>query len=326
MAMKWDDLFSKGSVVDLSTSLWRARVQLKADDLGIEDSDEVRKALSLGCHRLAPAKAFEGLLAPARQAKKLIDYYSVNFGLIRGARFVPNKNVGALLKDLKEQRTLFRAAVDQFVQSYEATKDEMLPVIEKALRDAARTPEAAAKAFRRIRAEYPPASDIWGRFDLSWSIYTITAPSNKEAAEAMSDESGNVKGIVRSMVEQIRTEMSEKIGDLLSLAGKGGKLSERSIRSATELLDRLDNLNVFGDAALEMQIRTVRSWISGLEGGKATDGFITGITEVRKSLEEGLEDAVKSAEESLTGLGRRKLSNGSTKKPVEAAPLFPVEV
>lgn len=311
--MRWDDLFNNGSVVDLSASMWRAKVKLKASDLGIDDSPEVKQALSLGCHRLLPSKAFEEIVAAARECRNLVDQYSMNFGLIRGARFVPNKNVGKLMTALRTEKTRFYEAVDRFLDNYETGKEEMLPVIEKALRDAARSDEAAARAFRRIRQEYPTREEVLTRFQISWSIYQITSPRSREAAEAIEGEGDNVKSMVRSMVEQLRGEMTTKLADLLKLIERGGKLPERSIKSAVDLLDRLEGLNVFGDAALAEQIRTVRSWIEGVEGGKPGEALAAGIADVKRSLEEGLEAAVAEAEASLTGVGKRKLA------PVKAA-------
>ena len=51
--------------MQLSTSSWPARLRTRAADLGIDDSDAVDKALSLGQQRLAPREAFEEIKALA---------------------------------------------------------------------------------------------------------------------------------------------------------------------------------------------------------------------------------------------------------------------
>lgn len=306
----WNDLFMKGSVVDLTTSLWRARIKVKAQDLGIPDSEEVAQALSLGQHRLAPADAFEEIMEPARKAARAIDYYSLPFGLIPGARFVPDGNMPALLTRLREYKSQFNVAVEAFIDSYDEIKGEQLPVIEQALIDAAKTPADAARAFDRVQSEYPDKHEVQAKFNLRWSVYSISTTKSRAAADALAGETDEVKDVIREMVSQLRGEMTAKLSKILELANKGGKVNKRTLESCMELLDRIENLNILGDEVLAAQVAALRNYLTDVDRTKVDAGFITGLNDIQQTLETSIEDAIAAAESNLTGVGRRKMAVG----------------
>lgn len=306
--LTWNDLFLSGSIVDLDVSRWTARTSTRAADLGIVNSDAVEKAMSLGNLRLIPADAFEGIDEITAKAKKSVEYYSQNFMMIRGARYVPAAKLDAVLAELEGHRTDYNAAVDAFVDAYEAKKSEMLPVLRKALNDAARTPEAAAVALDRLTAEYPSAADVRRKFGMRWNVYALQGSKQAGTSTVIADESEAVRGVVRDMVAQLRAEVTGKLSDVLALIQKGGKLQPRSIEAAVQVLDHVDNVNVLGDAELSAQVKALRRALESIEQGKrVSDSTIMGLEQIKKSLETDIETAVAAAEERLTGVGRRKL-------------------
>lgn len=305
--VNWNDLFLTGSIVDIELSMWRARTKIKASDLGIDDSPEVHKVLSLGNHRLFPAKAFEQLNLISGQAKRSLEHHSLNFAMIRGARYVPNSGIDELLGKLRAYKKEFLQEVEVFMQNYEKTKEEMLPVIEKALKDAARTPEIAETAFHRVQAEYPSVEEIRSKFAIRWSVYAIQSPKSSAAKEAALEETDSIKSVVRGMIEQLRGEVTEKLKVLTDLIGKGGKVPKQSIDSARSLINRIDSLNVMGDRVLTDQVRALGRFLDGLESEEDLGTVAIGIGEIQRTLESSIEEAVKEAEERLTGVGKRKL-------------------
>lgn len=307
-SLTWNNLFLNGSIVDLTTGLWRARTKLKAADLGIENSQEVQKALSLGSHKLAPPKAFAEIKEAAARASRAIDYYSMNFGLIRGARYVPDTNLQPLMIELKGAQEEFNQASDAFVANYEVMKDQMLPVIRSALQSAAKDQESADMAYQRVYAEYPPSQLLRTKFALTWNIYSVQAAKSSAAKEVAEEESGKVKDILRDMIEQLRGDLQGKLQGILETATKGGTLPSRSVESAYKMLDRVESLNVLGDSVLADQVRAVRVALSGVDRKDVGDGFVTGLNDIQKTLEDSLEQAVADAERNLTGVGRRKLA------------------
>ena len=83
----WGALFLNGSVLDLDIGLWSAKTKILPSDFGISDSDEVKRALSLGTHRLFPKESFEEILSVVRDAKTATQYHSLPFPFVRGCGF-----------------------------------------------------------------------------------------------------------------------------------------------------------------------------------------------------------------------------------------------
>ena len=307
--LSWNDLFLSGAVVGLSTSVWGARLKLRAKDFGIDESESVERALSLGSTRLAPPEAFTKIHEIVSKAKKAVDFHGLTFGFIFGTRYVPSQNLEKLSTRLKELRAEFELALDAFVADYEQTKDAMFPVIEQALKDAAKTEEAAANALARVRSEYPSAEEVRSKFGLHWSVYAIQGPKQAGTEAALLSEGETVKGVISFMVTQLREDVTTKLADVLALIQKGGILRDASLRTAFEVLDRVEQVNVLGDADLDAQVKQLRAMLRGIETGKRVpDSAIVGLADIKKSLEAGMDEACQAAERNLTQPGRRRLA------------------
>ena len=204
----WNDLFTQGTLIDYSTHIWRARIRLTAEDLGIDMTDDVQKAFSFGCHRLAPASAFEAINSAVNGYVNDIMEHSLNFPLLQGVRYVPDSEVKPLQKKLDMRLREFNIAVEEFLAQYDSMMQEMLPVLEQALKEAAKTPEAAFNALSRVTREYPSSEKVAAKFGLEWSFFTIAIPSSKEAADTAKSSIPQVQKVITSMVEQLRNELS----------------------------------------------------------------------------------------------------------------------
>jgi len=312
--LSWSDLFNNGSIVALNTSLWRARIKLRAVDLGIEVTKEVRDVLSFGTYRLAPAKAFDDILEPARRARGMIDDSSVNFGLIRGARFVPADKLPDLIMNLEGQKTAYYAAVESFLTNYDTMRDMTLPTLWSALCAAAKTTDDATRAYERIQQEYPAREEVAQLFALSWSVYAISAPKNAAVAGAVETEASEVKGIVSEMVKELHGEVSTRLQEVIDLIAKGGRLSEKTLNSTRAVLDRVDSLNIFGDQELSRLTRAVRGIFDGADPNNLKENsgdmsnFVNGLADVQAELTGSVAQAAADAEAALTGLGRRRFA------------------
>jgi len=315
-ALSWNALFNNGSIVSLSASLWRASVRLKAEDVGITNTEEVKAAMSLGRHRLVQPKSFEAINKAMYDAKRAVDFFSVNFGLIKGARYVPEKNLSTLTTRLRELKISFEVAVVEFVRDYEITKSEQLPIILSALRTASGSEDTAQRAFARISSEYPSADEVRDMFDLSWIVYAITSPKDASAANFAEQETNEVKSIIGEMVTQLRNEMTEKLKDVLAVAAKGGKMPERSLDSANAMLDRVESLNILGDSVLSDQVAAMRLVLGSVSGDAVFGaGQIAGLSDIQTALEASIADAIAEAEQTLTGVGRRRFVDVAADEP-----------
>jgi len=315
MSITWGDLFSQGTLIDFTVHMWRARIQLKPQDLGIDATSDVQKALSFGCHRLAPAEAFDEINACVRGWQKEIDDHSLAFPLLDGVRYVPDSEVKELQDNLASWRDKFTVAVSNFIAKYDEMMGSMLPTIEQALSEAAKTPEAAAAALSRVTREYPLSQQVAQKFGLEWNFFTITMPSSKEAAKQAKASTPQIQKVVSSMIEQLRKELTDKVETLLSLAQKAKDgtarskegIGDKSRKSALAVLDKVERLNVLGDPILQEQTKVLRLLLDGTDGESDFGRMMTDLGQVKSTLETDIAAAAKVAEKKLTGLGNRKL-------------------
>lgn len=312
MSLSWNDLFTQGTLINFSTHLWRARMRLTAKDLGIDETEDVQKAFSFGCHRLAPTKAFENINTAVNRWLQDIMEHSFSFPLLKGVRYVPDSQVAELKRKLELHHREFKIHVEEFLAQYEDMMHEMLPTIKHALNDACKTPEAAEHAFSRVVAEYPSANKIASKFGLEWDFFTISLPISKEAAQSAKSAVPQVQGLISGMIEELRGELADKVQTLLDLAIKAKQgtgrykydLGSRSKKSAQEVLDKVDRLNIFGDTVLKEQTDILRSLLDNTD----IHTISTDLKKIQKNLETDISEVAKAAEKKLTGLGNRKIA------------------
>lgn len=307
--LAWSDLFLQGSIVDLRTSRWTARVAITPEDLGIPDTGDVDAALKLGSHRLVKPEAFDAINLAHRKALRAIEYYSLPFGFIRGARYVPDKNLPKLAERLAEVKQEFDAAADAFVDGYDQAKETMIEIIRRAMADAARTPEAADAAVERIRGAYPTADEVRVRFALRWDVYAVEGPKRAGMNATLETEGETVRGVLADMIGGVRQEIGEKLSKVVEMIRKGGKLSQASIDSAVEVLNHVETVNVLGDRALADQVKAIRAILTTTSAGEPIGrAVVEQLTAVTASLEADIKKAIEDVEEQLTGFGARKLA------------------
>jgi len=284
---------------------------LKPEDLGIKQSDDVREAFSFGCTRLAQKKAFDPIYEIERQAKAELHNNSIDFPVIKGARYVPEAKVKGVLENLGDLQIEFNDRVSEFVEAHDEYKSRMLPIIEKALNEAAKTPEDAATAYKRVLACYPGTGEVKYKFDLSWSVFSISA-SNTESAELSERETAEVSQVIRDMIVELRDKLSSRMTKILSLVVDGGKLNKRTIDSTFTLISRLKDLNITDDRVLAVQLSKLERFLKGVNKDVIDNNFLTGLADVKKGLETSIDDAVKEAIDNLTKQKPRRIlvSNG----------------
>jgi hypothetical protein len=243
------------------------------------------------------------------RAKRALDARSLNFAMIKGARYVPSEQTEQLLAIFRDLRTQYKAAKQRFVDGSTKVWADWEPVLRKALLDALKDESLVTAAMDRIRAEYPTAQQLEDKFYFRWNVYAVQSAKSAKAGEVAEEEAESIKGVVKGMVEQLRGELVEKVGSLLTSAQKGGKLRSTSISSALTCLDRADSLNVLGDGELTRMTRAIRSALMNIDPEKDVGSdALTELDSLKTELETGAAEAVAQAEQALMGLGVRKLA------------------
>jgi hypothetical protein len=306
MAFTIEALNSAGSQFADTYGRWRARIKIRPEDLGIEDSSELRAALNLGSHHLAPPDAFDTIDAIVNKARKLVDRNSLPFaGIIEGLRYVPAGKIPKLNEDLKLLQAEFYAEADRLAVDYPNMRAAHYPTIEIALREAAKTPEAAAMALARLQQEYP--ANIRGRFNFSYRFLAIAAPQTAEAAAIAGDGAAEAREAVEGMITSLRSEISGKVEELVKACQGDKPLHQKSINAAFEVLANVESLNAtLGDSNLARQITALRGTLS-IAKALGNSEVSKELSNVKTQLEQGMAEAVAEAEAKLTSVGCRKI-------------------
>jgi len=305
--LSWDDLFLQGSIINLTSSRWTARLTMTPADLGIEPSAEVTKALALGAHRLAPLEAFKDITAAHSKAVKIVQQNTLCFPLVHGARYAPTSKVEAILRLLREARAEHDAAVDAFVDSYQTIKDQMLDVLSVALREAAKTDAAADAAMERIRRAYPTSTEVKAAFSLSWSVYAVTGARSAGTTEAIESETSSVRSTIAAMVREMREETTAKIAAVQKCIANGGALTQRTIDSAIAALDRVDAINVLGDDKLTVQTAALRALLRTVQAGEdVKPEEVKALDAIKAAIQADTAAAIEAAEAKIGGVQKRR--------------------
>jgi hypothetical protein len=322
--MNFNDIFGQMAAMAVHCNKWGGSLTLTPELLNVPPTPEVRAALRFGTIRLAPKEAYEKLEALEREARAALERVSVKFAKIPGARLVRLDTLDALQGKLREIRASFDKEVDVFAADLPRLRDFQMPVIEEALTramhidtaqpnhpDTVRQLEILNRAMVVIRAAYPDASEVTKRFRLRWSSpFSIDRSKGAVSKDDVAAEIDDVKEVVRGIVEELRSDFTERVKAIKELVAKGGKLTKKTTNSAREALTRLKNLNIVGDKVLDDQITAVELWLNRIDtdaDGAVQGGLILGLDTVAAAVQGDVESAVANAEQALTSVGRRRL-------------------
>jgi len=302
----WFDLFSTGSLCDLDISLWHGLVRLKPKDLGIESTQEVRTALTFGHERLLPKRVLQPIFKAAAEARKAVEFNSINFPLVPGSRFVPKNRRRALDRTLDDCRKEFQRELDVLVKSYDQERQNMQPVLERALTDAAKDTGAVQAAMDRVNLSYPGADALRNNFSIGWKFFAIASAMDGSPTE----DAAAVKEVIGDLVKKLRAEVTDKADDILGLVARGGKLTQKTYNSALKVCERLESVNILGDRQLDAAVKAIREAVrqaSSADTDKAGEILVNGLGPLKEQLEKSREEAAAEAADRICGLGKRRL-------------------
>jgi len=303
--LSWADLFLSGSLIDLDISFWDGLVRLRPEDLGIARTDDVKTALTFGHERLVSKGHLKALRDLAYEARKLVTENSVTFKLVPGARYLPKAKRADIDQRLERIRERFGVAVEKFCHEFPTYQEAMRGILRRAITDAAKHEDVVEVTLQRLEGKYPSVDKLRKTFAISWKIFSIAAPQD---GETTGDEGSSVTEAVRDMIKELRGEVAAKTKDLLALVAKGGKLTERTWRSARAVCDRLESMNVFSDETLSAAITRLRTVVAqAAQRDDAGEVLSEGLNTIESDLNQNLEEAAQAAADRLTGRMTRRM-------------------
>jgi len=334
MTATWDDIFGSMAAIGIHHTSYTGRMSLTAELLGVKVTDAVQAVIRFGSIRLLPEEAYKNLSACVSAARDTLHRNSVKFAMIPGSRLVRLDKLDELISQLKMCKIAYDAAKEEFRANFYANRDKQLPILRAAFSTAlevedAETPEEAAARLKLldhvmtiITANYPSADEAADRFSLRWSSpFSIDRSKKSVSEDDVQAELADVKDVLKGIIEELRSDLSERVKDLRDLIMRGGKITKKTTNSARDAIGRLRDLNIVNDTVLLAQIEAVELWLNRLDSNAAdavTNGIVVGLDEVMKAVESDADVAAAAASAALSGAGKRKLTL-PTKPTQEAA-------
>ncbi len=256
-------LFNDGVLLDVHVRAWSFQASLKADDLNIDKKD-VPEIFSLGRKALFRRE----VISKFASIRTLVDYYTQKFSFafpVGGVRYVPYKSLPVVLENLKELKQEFTAAVDEFVNTYDAERQAMFAKYEKYV-------PALINA-------YPEATTIGSKFSFDWVVFEIGnakpitdkkllkdmkehAVLESEIAEYQNRLRDKIDVFLGDAVQSLREETAKICKKIVDKIDKQEVVSEKSVNALKDLVDRFNLMNFIGDTNFETTLNDLRSKIT----------------------------------------------------------------
>jgi hypothetical protein len=317
-------LAALGSVIRLSLREMDPLTKMHPEDMGMSEltAKAVSGVVNIGSIRLIgidPStkndKCPEGksylapLQAAGRKGRDALNESGLQFLGFEGARFVPYELQTKLYETFESAKVEHAVALQSLIDKYDRVKNEALESAAEALLTISGDNEASQVAYRRILAKYPTKEQVRAKFDIKWEAFHAVGvgQGGNELTEA--EEMSKLFEQAQSMMSGLRKEVIDSLETVVAKATEGGKLRPASIAAAMRAFNRADALNVLGDPQIRAVIKKGRSLMDGLDRSEnLTPEFKVGVAEVVQMMETDVKDAVKAVQDSLAGLGRRRIS------------------
>jgi hypothetical protein len=335
MATERKGLAKLGSVIRLSVREMDPLSRLQPEDLGIDaaTAKEVAARLHMGAVRLIgvdpsttrtikgdEAKGTQDVVIPGkswlapiqaatRKARDKLNSNGLQFLGFEGARFVPYELQAELYELFKEAKKEHDIALEAMIENYDKIKTDALLGAAEALTKVSGDNEASQVAYRRILAKYPTKDQMRAKFGVRWEAFHAVGVNQGGEELTEREELERVFEQAEGMMAGLRKDLIDGLKTIMDKATEGGKLRPASVSAAQRAFDRADALNVLGDKAVIAAIRRGRALLANLDRNeKLTPEFKSEVESVISLMEGDVADAVKAVQDTLTGLGRRKIA------------------
>ena len=302
--LKLSDLFNKGSLIFLKVSMWSGTTKISASDLGINETENIRNALTLGSEKLIPKELLQTLTNIRTTAHQYIDQHSVKFDFY--GKFVPTTQKESLTILLDALKSQFYPAVDLLIANYENIMTKQLDVLNVALMEATKhlpnQQVVVENAINRIRGKYPNSKVLKDKFAFSYKFRGITMPTDGKqlsSIEKAEKESEFVDETCTNIVKEYAVKVEEKLQYYRNILLSGGKLTKAAINSVDTLRDELEKLKFFGcmhlvkslDSLLEL-LKFHMNFTDKENNNENLDKTVNGILELENNLQENINNSI----------------------------------
>ena len=277
-----DALLRKGVLVRVHIGRWRARRNLRAEDLGLdpETAKPLLEQIDLGTRLLLPRATLEKLNRLESQGRSNLHRYSLDTRL---GSFVPADALSRFLEAHQALRAQYFALRDEIIARLPGLQDQARQACARAaetLYDAVRTAagvtrgEFLAQYVDRALAAWPTTSQVHASYVFDYDLLYVPLASELAAEQArlaaIAEDERLREDLARHVAERRRQEIDGFLNDLaadlrttvyetvtVALRGlqDGGYPAPKTTAALRRLVDRVRLLNVYEDQDIETQIR-----------------------------------------------------------------------
>lgn len=281
---KVGNIFEKGVLVNLTTSVWGGKRKIPSSYLNKQDADPD----FISAHKLLVDK---GSIEPIEKARGAARSWLQNRSLpfpIKGVLFVPKDTIDRIDEKLQGFQDKFYETVNEFLEKYDAVK---------------------LQAKEKLGDLYNPCdypSDVNSRFDFSWNFFIMDSPDNLSAispalyARENSKFQLAMKNFEETAMATLRDSFAKIIGNMaekMTGEGKSGKCKvfrDSLVGNIREFIDEFEYLNVVAeDKKLERLVSIAKAAIDGISAQDLRDnkilrdGLSVSMGEILEELEKG---------------------------------------
>ena len=292
-------LFQSGTVWAMSTSTWSGTDALLASDLGKND-DEIPDIFRLGRKFLLPKEWRVKMQGSRSKINGLFSRIGRPF-FLRGAYFVPNKNLVMAQEGWKKIEEYQESIVDDLIENLPQIKTERIekyPVLAEAV--------------------WPNEQHVRNRFALKRVIFEVTGTSVKEGdvnelikakqefQQELKQEYENLKREILAEAHRAIVENCEEIAR--KILATGDKITKATLKKPRQIVDQYDNVAAILDAdEIRSEVDKLRTTVLTAEAKEIREDWAVAkeFATAMKKIGENIGD--------LTGINRE----GRAKRKVE---------
>jgi len=330
-----ESVFRDGTLINLYCSYWKGQFGLRPIDLGLE-ADRIPKFFSLGRKRLYPKSESDKFAKLESEVRSHIYNNSLVFP-VNGLYFIPTTLVPTATAFLDGKIIEFNHLRDDFIGGYDNIREEMLKQYEEAARTAyenmanngngdERPSEFKEKLLTHVRQLYPSVSTLRAKYNLSYQLFTISAPNielNETNVEDLLDTveerrrlteqyqhrmDEQIREFVDDAVAQLRGRIVEALTSLRNSFNSSKCVTERSMNRVRRTIEQFKALNFMDDERVEEALRQFEREYMQRDAKEYRDN--SGLLEqFRTATDEALQSAKDSSDVSaVTGHYIRRLN------------------
>ena len=255
--------------VQLSRKMWQGNNKLEGEEIGLDLSKltpEVKEIVTLGHKKMYPKEWRDTFIGVYMKAYHYLQANSLPF-ISDHIRAVPKAKLAEVMAKLDGFQKEYMEAKEAFIANYDFIKAKW---------------EAKYKGpmWASMAGFYPEKHKLAQKFDLYWNIFEVTSAtySATSAAEvqvaytrAKQELNRRLGEMVEESITYLRAKVKETVSNLSTRLREGRVVNNATLESVRKVGDWFNDLNIFGDAGVEADLKKMHDALRGVDSGDLKD-------------------------------------------------------